>query len=180
MSNQVFARPLFAALVSAGAFWLTSELQGSVGAEVDVGVSTPYLPAGVRLIAVTVFGLAGAVGLFLGALMYAPEVFPVAGIEGWLAVALISAGVPMLTLYAVRRAFCIGEQLLELSYRALLLLMALQAVVSPLAHQLLFWVTDMAPASAYNLLAMIVGDFVGCTLVVLALALAWGWWRPRI
>ena len=179
MSNQYFSRQVLSVLLAGSSFVLVSGLQRLLFPEVDTGVSTPYLPAGVRLVAAAVFGFAGCVGLFLGSLVVAAEIFPGASWAEWTAVACVSAFVPLLALTMVRRTYGIGEQLLELSFRSLLVLVALQSVLSPLAHQLVFAFTGMAPASLYNLLAMVAGDAVGCMLVVLLAAYVWSWRHRR-
>jgi len=164
---------------SAAAFLAVSAVQESLIERIDVGVSAPYLPAGVRLVAVAVFGLVGAFGLFLASLWQASTSLLSAGWATLLAIALVSGFTPLLALMIVRRCFGIGEGLHELSFRSLLVLIALMSVLSPLAHQLLFLLTGVAPASLYNLLAMISGDVVGCMLVVLAVAAVWGWMARR-
>jgi len=179
MNTRSLIRPLIATLVSGGAFIAIEGLQEATLATVDVGVSAPYLPAGVRLVAAAVFGLSGCMGVFLGSLWVAAEMFPVASPASLLVIAAISGFVPLLALGIVRRAFGIGEQLRELSFRLLLVLIALMSVISPAAHQLVFLLTGIAPANLYNLLAMIAGDMVGCMLLVLALAVIWGWVERR-
>lgn len=179
MNIKELGRLVLAVLLSGCGFIAASELQSAFIADIDVGVSAPYLPAGARLVAVAVFGGAGAIGLFIGSLWLAPGVFPDTDAMSILLVAGISGFAPLLALAIVRRGFGIGEQLRELSLRSLLILIALMSVLSPLAHQLVFLLTGAAPASFYNLLAMIAGDVVGCMLVVLAVATVWRWFRPR-
>jgi len=169
----------FAVAASAGAFLLAVALQSLLGLHIEAGVDIPCLPAGVRVIAVTVFGVAGASGLVLAGLAGAPFVYPDADPSVWLGLGLLNGLIPLLSLHLVRRLFGIGDHLLELSFRALMVLIALQSVLSPLAHQALFLATGVAPASLYNLLGMIVGDTVGAMLVLLLVALVWSRFGSR-
>ncbi len=172
-----FYRNLLAVAGSGFAYWIVGEFQMLLPAEFASGVSAPYLPAGVRLIAAVVCGLYGCLGVFLASLVLAPQTFPDAAMPVLLAIAGASAFVPLVALAAVRRAFGIGDQLTELSFRLVLLLVVLQSVLSPIAHQLLYHLTGLAPAGALHLLVMISGDLVGTMLVLLVVAAAWGWLR---
>jgi len=180
MTTNYFVRTLAVVVLSACAYWLVDDLQRGFSVPVAPGVDIPYLPAGIRLIAVVVFGLAGAVGLFVGALLALPNVFPdMTNPVVAIALALLNAAVAMLSLFLARRAFRIGVQLAELDFRRLLALVALQSVLSPLANQSFFAFTGIAPASLHNLLGMVVGDVTGSMLTLLVVALAWGLWRRR-
>lgn len=172
-------RSLLATTASAIAFWLLNALQIFLGVGVDLGVDNPYLPAGVRLIAVTVFGVAGGLGLVLGSLVVGISAFPDASLGVLVGLALLNGLVPLLSLHLVRRLFGIGDDLFELSFRSLVVLIALLSVLSPIAHQVFFLVTGLAHASYYNLAVMIVGDTIGSVLVLLVVALVWSWFRPR-
>lgn len=179
MFNNSVLRPVLAVVMSAVAFWSCHVLQALFGAGIDAGVDNPYLPAGIRLIAVSVFGMAGAIGLILGGLPAAYASFPGGGALTWLLLALINGLCPLLALSLIRRAFGIGDRLLELSFHALLVLVALQSTLSPLLYQGLFMATGIATASAYNLVAMIVGDFVGSMLLLSVVAFGWDLLRRR-
>ena len=176
MFTHGLTQSLLAALLSCSAFLVVSELQVSLVAEVDLGVSAPYLPAGVRLIAAAVLGFPGCVGVALASLLVADKMFLGASPVLLLAVALLSGFLPLAALIMVRRAYGIGHLLRELSFRQLLVLVALQSVLSPLAHQALYGLSGLAPANLGNLLTMIVGDVVGCMLVLLVVAGAWRLW----
>jgi hypothetical protein len=178
MFTHGLPQSLFAALLACVAFLAVSELQESLVTQVDLGVSAPYLPAGVRLIAAAVLGFAGCMGVALASLVVAGETFPDAGAGLLVAVALLSGFLPLVALIVVRRVYAIGDQLRELVFRQLLVLVALQSVLSPLAHQALYALSGMAPANLGNLLAMIVGDMVGCMLVVVLVASVWRRFRP--
>ncbi len=174
MTTSDFSRNFLAVFASATAFIVVSELQSLIPAEISSGVSAPYLPAGVRLIAAVVGGLFGSIGVFFASLVMAPETFPKASLPELLTLAGISAFIPLLALVAVRWVFGIGEQLLELSFRLLLLLIVLQSVLSPIAHQALYQFSGLAHADSFSLLVMITGDLIGCMLVVLGVAVFWG------
>ena len=179
MNTKEFGRFLMAVVLSGLGFIVANELQQPLISNVDVGVSAPYLPAGMRLVAVAIFGVAGALGLFLASLWVTSGTFPEADAVSLVLIAGASGFAPLLALAIVRRFFGIGDQLRELSFRSLIILIALMSVLSPLAHQGIFLLTGVAPASLYNLLAMIAGDVVGCMLVVLAVATVWRWTKHR-
>ncbi|MBU3694533.1 MAG: hypothetical protein FGM40_06850 [Rhodocyclaceae bacterium] len=177
MTIHYLIRFLLVTLLTAAAFVLADTAQRSVLAPIDLGVDNPYLPAGLRVLAVVVFGASGACGLVLGALLIVPDVFPGSSPAVMLLTALFNGVVPLVSLALTRRLFGIGERFEEFSYRALLILLALQSALSPLVHQLWFRFTGIAPASVYNFTAMVVGDIVGSMLMLLAIALAWELWK---
>ncbi|NBU58220.1 MAG: hypothetical protein EBS23_00275 [Betaproteobacteria bacterium] len=179
MMTHGLTQALLATLLSCGVFLVVSELQVNLVAEAGPGVSAPYLPAGVRLIASAVLGVAGCVGVAAASWLVASQTFSTAGGGTLLMIALVSGFVPLLALMAFRRVYGIGEDLRDLSFRGLLVLAALQSTLSPLAHQAVFYVSGAAPASVANLLVMVAGDMVGCMLVVLALAALWRLVRSR-
>ena len=179
MFPRGLTQSLLAVLLACGAFLAVSELQVSLVAEADVGVSAPYLPAGVRLIAAAVWGFAGCAGVALASLVVAHKMFPAAGSGLLVAVAVLSGFTPLMALFLVRRVYGIGDQLRELSFRQLLILVALQSTLSPIAHQALYAFSGISQASLGNLLTMIVGDVVGCMLVVLVVAAVWKRLRPQ-
>ena len=181
---------LHAALVATSALiwsgvWLANKyLMASTN--VAPGIDLVFLPAGFRLLLVVVFGIWGALGIFLAD----PFLFLVEFQNGSpfnvLVNALISGFAPYLTVLAFCRLAGIQGSLAQFRPVHLPLLALAVSVVTPLCFNLHFLLIGRTPPSAFlhNFTAMMTGDFLGCLLVsVLArLGLAVGraaFRRPR-
>ena len=135
----------------------------------STGVELVYLPAGIRLILVLIFGIWGAIGITFA------NLFPVTiniGHQSPEAIVINSAiagFVPFLTVRAVQRLLGVDHDLSSLRPIHLPLLALAVSVVTPVAFNIQFvdlGVTQVSDLSE-NLSAMMLGDFLGC-LVALA------------
>jgi hypothetical protein len=132
------------------------------------GVSWVFLPAAVRLLAVLMFGTAGALGLFLGG------VFTMTMIEeaSWpkaLGIAACSALAPLLAVGLMLRRLRLPSSLCGLRTRHLALLAVASAAASVVLHNLYYWASDQRGDPLSGLLPMFAGDIAG-TVIVLYLA----------
>lgn len=131
------------------------------------GVNWVFLPAGIRLLATLLFGLAGFVGLLLVSLYlnFHHFVFPdeVRALSG----AIAAAGGPYLAYLFAKHWFDLQPRLGGLTAQRLLFTGVLCGLVSPAFHHAFIWVqTGLVDWLA--LAAMAVGDIVGILIVLYA------------
>lgn len=149
-----------------------------------MGVSIVFLPAGIRTLAVLVFGIRGAVGVFVGSLLSTVEYMGHVATLDFFNVALISA-VSAFSSYLMMRLVCwrrhIGSDLNELTFRDLLVIVFTQGLLSATLHQIIYSThaietayVDPTFAQLCRLWsAMAAGDIVGSMILMLsAVALA--------
>ncbi|WP_374331980.1 hypothetical protein [Aestuariivirga sp.] len=165
--------------------WLANKYL-MAGTNVAPGIDLVFLPAGFRLLLVIVFGVWGALGVFLAdPLMFMLE-FQQGSFGEVLVNAAISGFAPYLTVRAFYRLVGIQGSLIQFKPIHLPLLALAVSVVTPLLLNLHFLLQGRERLGEFlhNFTAMMTGDFLGCLLVsVLArVALAAGralFQRPR-
>jgi hypothetical protein len=141
-----------------------------LGLEHSNGVNWIFLPAGIRLLATLLFGLAGFEGLLLAGLYLNFWHFDFqSDFRAWSGAFASAAGPYVAALFA-RHWFDIRARLQGLTVRRLLFTALLCGFMSPVLHHALMWVLT-GEVDWHALTAMIVGDIVGI-VVVLALAKA--------
>ena len=129
-----------------------------------------FLPAALRLIAVLVWGLPGALGLWIGTMVTSSQVF-----GSWTPAVLIAAPMsalaPLLAVALMRKPLGLRPDLGGLSVGTLAQLAVASASCSALLHSLVFlWLNDPR-ANPADILIMLFGDLVGTLVVVYALKL---------
>lgn len=164
-------RLLDAALVlTSGAIWCGVWLANMYllsATKIAPGIDLVFLPAGFRLLIVIVFGVWGALGIFLAdPIMFLIE-FGNTGIRDMLINALIAGFAPYFTVKVFGRIAGIEGSLLQLRPIHLPMLALAVSVVTPFLFNLHFLLAGRTPASAFlpNFTAMAMGDFLGCLLV---------------
>lgn len=138
--------------------------------EQSSGVNWVFLPAGIRLLATLLFGLAGFEGLLLASLYLNFFHFGFqSDFRAWSGAFAGAAG-PYVAFLFAKHWFDLRGRLQGLTVRRLLFTGVLCGFMSPIFHHALMWVpTGMVDWAALG--TMIVGDIVGI-LIVLALAKA--------
>ncbi len=135
------------------------------------GIDLVYLPAGVRLGIILLFGGWGAIGIATASpLLFQGEFGDRSHFE--VAVnSLICGLAPLLTVKAAMHMLGVGRNLEHLRAMHLTLLALAVSVVTPLAFNISFMAFDYKPAEDFgaNLTAMMLGDFVGCLVVLIAI-----------
>ena len=137
------------------------------GTHVAPGIDLVFLPAGFRLLIVIVFGVWGALGIFLAdPLMFMLE-FEQGSIREIFINALISGFAPYFTVMAFCRLAGIGSSLAQLKPIHLPLLALAVSFVTPLLFILGHIAEGRTPPDAFfhNFTAMMTGDFLGCLIV---------------
>lgn len=138
------------------------------------GVNWIYLPSGLRLTLVLVFGAPAALGIAWSSALLTGwpqswDALPQALVTG-----AISGGAPWLALVVSRRVLSLQADLAGLEARVLLKMALIFAITSAALHQAWYGWNQAAPDRAVQFAVMIAGDLVG-TLVVLYL----GYWILR-
>jgi len=151
------------AVLWVGLYWLNDWAFYSF--EKSQAASWIFLPAALRLIAVLIWGVPGALGLWLGAVVTSSQVFGT-----WTPAVLIAAPMtalaPLLAVTLMREPLALKPDLRGLSTSALAQLALVNATCSALLHCLVFLALNDPKANPADIFTMLVGDLVG-TLVVL-------------
>ena len=136
-----------------------------------------FIPAGVRLISVLLFGIYGVIGLFSGALITGSQ----AGLEldTMIAVSLISAINPYLAVNFAKYCLKIDSLMQGLNAKQLLTISFFAALFNGLSHNLYFHLY-IRESSILNSINMFIGDFVGSLIVLYTFALLIKWLRRSV
>jgi hypothetical protein len=136
--------------------------------EQSSGINWIFLPAGIRLLATLLFGLAGFEGLLLAGLYLNFYHFDFqSDFRAWSGAFSGAAG-PYIAYLFAKHWFDLKPRLDGLTVQRLLFTGALCGTMSPIFHQALMWVLT-GSVDWLALTAMIVGDIVGI-FIVLAIA----------
>jgi hypothetical protein len=135
----------------------------------STGVELVYLPAGIRLILVLIFGIWGAIGIAFANLFLVTMNIGHQSPEAIVINSVIAGFVPLLALRAVQRLLGVDHDLSSLRPIHLPLLALAVSVTTPVAFNIQFVALGVTQVSYLfeNLSAMMLGDFLGC-LVALA------------
>ena len=142
--------------------WLTETLK------YDLGVSWIYLPAGLRLFLILIFGLSGAIGIVAASFaisyygVFPPDLVTCIGIG------LISGFAPLLARWLVVANISINNDLSNLSIQKIIFCVVVYAFMSAGLHQWWFVLRDLESGSLDHFLVMFVGDITG-SIVLIAL-----------
>ncbi len=132
----------------------------------DLGVSWVYLPAGLRLFLILIFGLAGAIGIAAASFaisyfgVFPPDLITCIGIG------LISGFAPLLAKWIVITNVNISNDLSNLSIQKIILCVVVYALVSAGLHQYWFELRDLESGSLNHFLVMFIGDIAGSILLI--------------
>jgi len=140
--------------------WFTEALK------YDLGVSWIYLPAGLRLLLILIFGLAGAIGI-------AAASFAISYFGGFppdlvtcLGIGLISGFAPLLAKWLIVSNIPINNDLSNLSIQKIILCIIVYALMSTGLHQFWFELRDLESGSLNHFLVMFIGDIAGSILLI--------------
>ncbi len=142
--------------------WLFSDLQ------ITGFISWIFLPAAIRVLAVMVAGWAGALGLFLGAVVTS-AVFTDLMLLDVLTISALSALGPLAAVHLCTRWLSLPNDLSGLQRWQLLVFAVTGAVFNVLPHNLYFYLTGMSDNLWTGVIPMFVGDLIG-TMSILYVA----------
>jgi hypothetical protein len=155
---------LISAALYSALFFLNDRLTEAL--KYDLGVSWVYLPAGLRLFLILIFGLAGAIGI--AAASFAISYFGVSppDLITCIGIGLISGFAPLLAKWIVITNVNISNDLSNLSIQKIILCVVVYALVSAGLHQYWFKLRDLESGSLNHFLVMFVGDIAGSILLI--------------
>ena len=152
----------FAAMIAVNE-WLFTRL------EFVPGINWIYLPAGMRLLCVLLFGNAGALGLLLISwLVCFFYFFPDDYLRSFMG-GVLAAAAPWIANRLAQQAFGLRASLTNLSPARLLVCIVLYSVASPLLHHVWFAVHGDSGDLLHGFVVMFVGDLTGTLIVVYAM-----------
>ncbi len=125
-----------------------------------------YLPAGLRLFLILIFGLAGAIGIAVASFtisyfgVFPPDLVTCIGIG------LISGFAPLLARWLVVSNIPINNDLSNLSLQKVIFCVLVYALMSAGLHQWWFVLRDLESGSLNHFLVMFLGDIAGSILLI--------------
>ena len=140
--------------------WLMAFLEASPG------VNWIYLPAGLRLFLVLIFGLSGAIGIATASALItfgrdlSEDIISIVGIG------LISGFGPYLARLLVIRNLKINTDLSNLNIQMIAISVLVFALLSTGLHQVWFVLMGIPSGSLSNGIAMLIGDILGALLFI--------------
>jgi hypothetical protein len=155
---------LFCGVVYASLFyinhWLTQFLEAAPG------VNWIFLPAGLRLFLVLVFGLPGALGIIAASMII--TFYQGFGIDPLtiIGIGLISGFAPYLARHLVLRNLKIANDLGNLNINLVVTCILIFAAISSTSHQFWFEFRGLESGSLQNVLVMFIGDVLGALLLI--------------
>jgi hypothetical protein len=158
------AGALISALLYGALFFLNDRLTEAL--KYDLGVSWIYLPAGLRLFLILIFGLAGAIGIAVVSFaisyfgVFPPDLITCIGIG------LISGFAPLLAKWLVIANVNISNDLSNLSLQKIFFCVVVYAFMSAGLHQWWFVFRDLESGSLDHFLVMFIGDIAGSILLI--------------
>jgi hypothetical protein len=155
---------LISALLYSTLFFLNDLVTEAV--KYDLGVSWIYLPAGLRLFLILIFGLSGAIGI--AAASFAISYFGVfpPDLVTCIGIGLISGFAPLLAKWVVVSNIPINNDLSNLSIQKIILCIVIYALMSSGFHQYWFVLRDLESGSINHFLVMFIGDVAGSILLI--------------
>lgn len=140
--------------------WLTEALK------YDLGVSWIYLPAGLRLFLILIFGFAGATGIAIASFFISYfGAFP-SDLVTCIGIGLISGFAPLLAKWIVITNVNISNDLSNLSLQKIIFCVLEYAFMSAVLHQWWFVLRDLESGSLNHFLVMFLGDIAGSILLI--------------
>jgi hypothetical protein len=124
------------------------------------------LPAGLRLLLILIFGLAGAIGI--AAASFAISYFGVfpPDLVTCLGIGLVSGFAPLLAKWLIISNIPINNDLSNLSIQKIILSIIVYALMSAGLHQFWFELRDLESGSLNHFLVMFIGDIAGSILLI--------------
>jgi hypothetical protein len=140
--------------------WLTETLK------YDLGVNWIFLPAGLRLFLILIFGVAGAIGIAFASFTISYfGVFP-ADLVTCIGIGLISGFAPLFAKWVVVSNTYITNYLSNLSMQKIILCIVIYALMSSGFHQYWFVLRGLESGSINHFLVMFAGDIAGSILLI--------------
>ena len=156
----------FAAMAYATLFFVNNWVFAAL--EFTAGVNWVYLPAGLRLLLVLMFGLAGALGISVASATISIFVYFSPDPSIGIVTGLISGFMPYLVQQLMQRFAKLDRNLLNINATSLLQLALLYAVATSFGHQIWYAYRGVTEHFWSTVWPMFVGDLLGTVLVLYA------------
>ena len=163
-SSLFLVGALISALLYSALFFLNDWVTEAI--KYDLGLSWIYLPAGLRLFLILIFGFTGAIGIAVASFaisyygVFPPDLITCIGIG------LISGFAPLLAKWVVVANVNISNDLSNLSLQKILFCIVVYAFISAGLHQWWFVLRGLESGSLNHFLVMLVGDIAGSILLI--------------
>lgn len=135
-------------------------------------INLVFLPAGIRLIAVLLLEALGVMGLFLGALITSYIHHTHTGLAAIISISLISAFNPYVSIKLSKHFLNIDDVLSNLQVQQIFIISFIYAALNSLTHNLYFYFTNPTHDYTGNSLVMLLGDLLGCLIVLYLVSFA--------
>ncbi len=131
-------------------------------------VALVFIPSGVRIFAVLVFDLTGAVGIFLGSLVVSFAYLGQTNIEVALCAAFIAAGSALLSRHLCLRLFKLDTNLRDITLSLIYKICVVFSFISSVSHQLFYQAEGLGTDFLADTAKMFIGDISGAIVFLLA------------
>ena len=128
-----------------------------------------FLPAGLRMVTILLFGEIAILGLFIGSLL-SGFILGIA-LPTAIVLSLISAINPFISVNLTKHFLKIDDLLSNLSAVQLITLSLTSALFSGVCHNIYFYFMHMSKQPLVDTVGMFTGDFIGCLLLLYILSL---------
>lgn len=138
--------------------------------EINPFVSWIFLPAGIKLLSILLFDSIAIAGLFIGAMITSDILlYPISHL---VVISAISAINPYIAVNISKRFLNVDSLLFNLKVSQLLIICFTAALFNSVAHIIYLHSVKMVSTPIQSAVSMLIGDFLGCVLVLLLCALA--------
>ncbi len=131
-------------------------------------VALVFIPSGVRIFAVLVFDLAGAVGIFLGSLVVSFAYLGQTNIEIAVCAAFIAGGSALLSRYLCERLFKLDANLRDITLSQIYKICVVFSFISSVSHQLFYQAEALGTDFFADTAKMFIGDISGAIVFLVA------------
>jgi integral membrane sensor domain MASE1 len=135
------------------------------------GINLIFIPAGFKLLCVLLGGWAAVVGLLLSSVYMSSKDIDNTSVQQMISFAFASVGSYFVAVSLVKRVMNIDDMLSNLRYLHIIILSAAVSVLNGTVHNVVYIWQDRFKVEDFfsHSSAMIVGDFLGCFIVIMFL-----------
>lgn len=168
-------------IFSAGIYWSFFALNSVLftGFNFSTGVSWIFLPAGLRLLLTLLFAEEGAIGISIASFYIALTGDFKSDLITAIVTSIISGGAPLLARALVISKSGITANLSNLNNTRLLICVLFFSMMSPIMHQIWFYLHNYTDNFFTSLTVMIIGDFMGTMIIIYLAKLIIFTWRLK-
>lgn len=136
--------------------------------EVNEYVALVFIPSGVRIFAVLVFELTGAMGIFLGSLVISFAYLGQSNMVIAFCAAFIAAGSALLSRHLCVRLFKLDANLRDITLSQIYKICVVFSFISSVSHQLFYQAEALGTDFFADTAQMFIGDIIGAIVFLVA------------